>query len=164
MAGAEELGVYASGREHKMKLVPGKSVKITVLSLPAHLPIVRAAIEKMCELAGFEETCIGKIILSVDEAMCNIIKHAYQGAPDQPIDVELTPMGAKGIDGLKICLRDYGRRVSRASIKSRDLANIRPGGLGVHIMSQCMDSLEYCDAPGGGTLLMMVKKVIAQVP
>jgi anti-sigma regulatory factor (Ser/Thr protein kinase) len=144
-----------------MKLAPGKSVKMTVFSVPAHLPIVRAALEKVCELAGFEESCIGRIVLSVDEAMSNIIKHAYQGAPDQPIDVELTPMGAEAIDSLKICLRDYGRRVDRARIKSRDLANIRPGGLGVHIMSQCMDSLEYSDAPGGGTLLMMVKKVIA---
>jgi anti-sigma regulatory factor (Ser/Thr protein kinase) len=144
-----------------MKLAPGKSVKMTVFSVPAHLPIVRAALEKVCELAGFEENCIGRIVLSVDEAMSNIIKHAYQGAPDQPIDVELTPMGAEAIDSLKICLRDYGRRVDRARIKSRDLANIRPGGLGVHIMSQCMDSLEYSDAPGGGTLLMMVKKVIA---
>ena len=38
-----------------------------------------------------------------------------------------------------------------------DLADIRPGGLGVHIMTECMDSVEFAPADGGGTLLTMTK-------
>jgi anti-sigma regulatory factor (Ser/Thr protein kinase) len=49
--------------------------------------------------------------------------------------------------------------VDPSSIKSRDLDDLRPGGLGVHIMNSCMDCLEYRRAKGGGTILTMVKRV-----
>ena len=63
----------------------GKAIELRIFSLPAHLPPVRAAIEKVCEMIGFDATAIGKIVLSVDEALTNVIKHAYRGAGDQAI-------------------------------------------------------------------------------
>ena len=140
-----------------MKLPEDKTVQLTVFSLPAHLPVVRAATERMCQLIGFDADAAGKIVLSVDEAMTNIIKHAYQGADDKPIEIHLTPIRHRGRKGLRICLRDYGRVVDRSRIRSRDLADVRPGGLGVHIMSECMDQVDYRAAEGGGTLLTMLK-------
>lgn len=140
-----------------MKLPADKPVQLTVLSLPAHLPVVRAAVERMCQFIGFDADTAGKIVLSVDEAMTNIIRHAYQGAGDKPIEIQLTPIRASGRDALRICLRDYGRPVDRARIRSRDLADVRPGGLGVHIMNECMDQVDYSAAEGGGTLLTMLK-------
>ena len=56
-------------------------------------------------------------------------------------------------------LRDYGPAVDPSEIKSRDLADIRPGGLGVHIMNKCMDSVEYQQADGGGMMLIMTKNI-----
>lgn len=143
-----------------MNLVPGKPIRMTIFSQPAHLPVVRAALEKMCELVGFGEKCTGKIVLSVDEALTNIIRHAYESQPDKPIEVEMSPLENAG-QGLRICLRDYGRQVSLETIRGRDLADVRPGGLGVHIMSQCMDRVEYAHVEGG-TLLTMVKKLSSQ--
>ena len=140
-----------------MKLPADKTVQLTVFSSPAHLPVVRAAMERMCQLIAFDAETTGKIVLSVDEAMTNIIKHAYQGAGDKPIEIQLTPVKDRGRAGLRICLRDYGRAVDRSRIRSRDLADVRPGGLGVHIMNECMDRVDYRAAEGGGTLLTMLK-------
>ena len=122
-------------------------------------PVVRAAVEKACRMVGFKECIIGRVVLSVDEALANIIKHAYEGDQDQPIKVELRPFRNGDGAGLRVRLRDYGLVVDRSKIKSRDLADVRPGGLGVHIMTDCMDVVEYQPADGGGTLLTMEKRI-----
>ena len=89
-----------------IKLVPRNPVKVGILSSPSHLPVVRAALEKMCELLGFDHDSAGEVVLSVDEALTNIIKHAYDGAIDKPIDVKLIPTGQDKPTGLEIHLLD----------------------------------------------------------
>ena len=140
-----------------MNQMPEKPIKLSILSLPVHLPVARAAIEKMCGLVGFDADTAGAVVLSVDEALCNIIKHAYEGAEDKPIEIELVPFGYPQTQGLRIQLRDYGRQVDPSEIKSRDLKDVRPGGLGVHIMNEYMDRIEFAPAADGGTVLTMVK-------
>ncbi|GAH69800.1 unnamed protein product, partial [marine sediment metagenome] len=49
---------------------------------------MRATLGKLCELVGFDRETAGAIILSVDEALTNIIKHAYGGVEDGVIDIE----------------------------------------------------------------------------
>lgn len=142
-----------------MNVPLNKPIKLSILSSPAHLPVVRAALEALCKAVGFSEDTTGKIVLSLDEALTNIIKHAYMGQEDQPIEVELTPTGCDGPKGLQMLLRDYGRTVDRSKIKSRSLHEIRPGGLGVHIMTECMDEINYTTADDCGTILTMTKKL-----
>lgn len=132
-------------------------VRIVISSTPAHLPVVRGAVERAAELLGFGPECAAKIMLSTDEALTNIIRHAYDEQHDRPIEIELSALSEAEARGIRICLRDYGRRADPEKIRSRDLADIRPGGLGVHIMSECMDDLEYRPAEGGGTVLTMTK-------
>lgn len=142
-----------------MEIEPDKTIKLSVLSTPCHLPVVRSATEKVCEMAGFDADVIGNIILSVDEALTNIIRHAYGGASGGPIEIELTPFAEPTGGGVRICLRDFGRCVDHSRIKSRDLSDVRPGGLGVHIMKKCMDRVDYQPLEGGGTVLTMVKNL-----
>ncbi len=144
-----------------MPVLPNKPVKLSIFSSPAFLPVVRAAVEKMCEVVGFDAQGVGNVMLSADEALTNIIRHAYKGADNQLIDIELLALRECDQDWLRIQIRDYGPEVDLSQIKSRDLADVRPGGLGVHIMSKCMDRLEYKHADGGGTLLTMCKRVPA---
>jgi len=142
-----------------MTFPPDRPVRMTILSEPEHLPLVRAVTEKMCNLMGFEDETTGNVVLSVDEALTNIIKHAYEGEGGKPIEIELIPTGGRQRQELRIVLRDYGRYVDRGKIKSRDLADVRPGGLGIHIMTECMDRVEYRAAEGGGTVLTMVRRL-----
>ena len=139
------------------------TVRLSICSTPAHLGIVRAALEKMCEAVGFDPETTGQVVLSADEALANIIRHAYKGDSHWSIEIELAPLpGGAGPAGLRIRIRDYGDWVDPSQIRSRDLADVRPGGLGVHIMSQCMDALDYAPAEGGGTVLTMTKELHAQ--
>lgn len=141
-----------------MPPAPQSPIKIAIVSCPAYLPIVRAAVEQLCRLVGFDTQGAGSVALAVDEALANVIKHAYHGREDGPIDVTLTPLvGSDKTQGLEVVVQDRGRVVATESIRSRDLSDVRPGGLGVHIMNCCMNTVEYSHPPEGGTRLRMVK-------
>ena len=138
-------------------------VVIAIRSIPAHLPVVRSALDRFCELLGFSEEDRGLVVLAVDEALTNIIRHAYSGRSDQRIEVSLLcTSGDDGQETLQIQLRDWGKPAQPERFKSRPLQEIRPGGLGVHIMRCCMDHVEYRPAPEGGTCLTMTKHAPAE--
>lgn len=137
-------------------------IRMCIRSTTAHLAVVRAAAQKVCRQIGFDEQDAGRVVLSVDEALTNVIRHAYDGAADQPIEIEFCALGEGSGEGIAITLRDYGRQVDVSEIRSRDLEDLRPGGLGVHIMNECMDSLQYARAEGGGTVLTMTKRLPSQ--
>lgn len=130
-------------------------MRMTILSQTGNLPGVRKQVEEVCRELRFDEAACGAVMLSVDEALTNIIRHCYHNQPDQRIDIELAVLG----ESLAVRLRDYGTFVDPATIKSRDLADVRPGGLGVHIIRKSMDTVEYAPAEGGGTRLTLTKKI-----
>jgi anti-sigma regulatory factor (Ser/Thr protein kinase) len=127
----------------------------TCLSDPNLLGEVRRKLAQYASQAGMVETQADSFVLAADEALTNIIRHAYEGATDQPIDIDIYSDGTK----LHLTLRDYGQPVPREMIRSRDLDDIRPGGLGVHIMTTCMDSVEFQHLEEGGTKLVMSKRI-----
>ena len=137
---------------------PESPIRLSIVSSPAHLPVVRATVDCICELMGFDESARGDIVLAVDEALANVIKHAYHGNGNRPIEITLRSVVFDGRGALEVELRDWGKQVAPALIKSRDLEDVRPGGLGVHIMDRCMDRVKYTHAPDGGTFLTMTKK------
>lgn len=142
-----------------MDLIPRKPIELHFCSSPAHLPVIRAAVERMCDLIGMDDDATGGVVLSVDEAMTNIIKHAYKDNSSQPIEVVMTPIGEPDPSALEIRLSDRGQYVDPSEIKSRDLDDVRPGGLGVHIIAKCMDEVTYSPRDDGGTVLTMVKNL-----
>ncbi|MFQ6048063.1 MAG: ATP-binding protein [Phycisphaerae bacterium] len=137
---------------------PSGAVELSIPSSPKSLAIVRGAVERMARLEGFSESEVGGIVLAIDEALANVIKHAYRGACDRPIKIRLEAVtGCDGQAGLQVTVRDFGLQVDPASIHGRDLHDVRPGGLGVHIIRTIMDETEYSCPIDGGMQLRMVK-------
>ena len=131
---------------------------LIINSDPVELRQVRSAIEAAGSRVGFDKKDCHAMALAVDEALANVIKHAYCGACDKKIEIDLEELSSEtGEEGLKISIRDFGKAVEISKIKGRDLEDIRPGGLGVHIMRKVMDKVIFECPPGGGTLLQMVK-------
>jgi anti-sigma regulatory factor (Ser/Thr protein kinase) len=98
-----------------------------------------------------------EIALAVDEALANIIRHAYECDSRNRILLSVRALQEAEAEGVEIRLRDFGKRCDPKQIRGRRLEDVRPGGLGVHIIRAMMDSVEYAPAPGGGTLLVMKK-------
>jgi anti-sigma regulatory factor (Ser/Thr protein kinase) len=104
------------------------------------------------EVFGFDQQTARDVVLAVSEAVSNIISHCYRGRCD-PITLRCLLHA----DRLEIRVRDFGPKPDPATLKGRDLADIRPGGLGIHIMRQTMDEVEYDLSMASGTELRMVK-------
>lgn len=138
---------------------PG-TIRLELTSSTKCLPVVRGAVERMAALEGFDGDDTHELTLAIDEALANVIKHGYESRDDQPIELTLsTVRSSRGVPGLSIVVRDYGRQVDPSLIRGRDLNEVRPGGLGVHIIQTVMDEVEYSCPSGGGMQLRMVKFV-----
>ncbi|MEC9374353.1 MAG: ATP-binding protein, partial [Planctomycetota bacterium] len=61
--------------------------------------------------------------------------------------------------GIRIVIEDEGRQVDPSKVKGRDLDDIRPGGLGDHIIRQVMDSVTYEQRTGKGMRLILEKMI-----
>jgi serine/threonine-protein kinase RsbW len=147
-----------------MNVAPSAAlVQLQITSDSKSLPIVRGALDKLARLEGFSEDEAHALTWAVDEALTNVIKHGYEGRPDQPISVAFSAAhGPAGQRGIVVQVRDKGRQVDPKSIVGRDLADVRPGGLGVHIIKTVMDEFDYSCPQDGGMLLRMVKYVSAR--
>ena len=130
-----------------------KELKIKLISDPVELGKVRKQVESFAATLGLSEWCQTQIVLAVDESLTNIIRHAYSNMPDMPIELRIRHSD----EILEIQIRDFGKNADPAEFKSRDIKDLRPGGLGVTIMKKCMDFVEYAPAPGCGTILTMRK-------
>lgn len=135
---------------------------------------VREMVASVAKRMGFSDETCGQISLAVDEALCNVIRHGYNRQSDRPIWLSLYAQGngwdrAGGLggdglpsdgqhpDSLRIVIEDEAKQVDPAVIKSRDLEEVRPGGLGVHIIKSVMDQVVYERREHLGMRLTMVK-------
>jgi len=117
----------------------GVSFKLQVPSDPEMLSVVRSVVGQFAAVAGFSEEDCRMITLALDEALTNIIRHAYQNRHDQAIEVH----GWRSEDGLEFRLVDHGRSVKPTELRGRPLEQVRPGGLGTHLIAQIMDQVSY---------------------
>lgn len=94
------------------------------------------------------------MVLGVDEACTNIIRHAYHLRDDQPIALSLEA------NSRCVCLRlrDYGCQCSPDAMKGRAHDLIKPGGLGLHLIRNAFDNVDYI-LKRRGTELVLTKKL-----
>ena len=136
----------------------GRRENLVILSNPANLAQVRVSVESIGKQAGFDKKDCDAMALAVDEALTNVIRHAYGGSLDKKIEIGIEELNEENDrQGFMICIRDFGKTVDVSKIKGRELTDVRPGGLGVHIMRQIMDEVIYETPEGGGTRLRMTK-------
>lgn len=136
-------------------------LKVELRSNPAYLCAIREMLNLLARRSGFADAQANKIALAVDEALANVMNHGYQKRIDGLIWITISKRATNGEeDGFRIVIEDEGRQVEPDQIKSRDLADIRPGGLGVHIIKEVMDSVRYEKREGGkGMRLTLEKKL-----
>jgi anti-sigma regulatory factor (Ser/Thr protein kinase) len=106
---------------------------------PRLLHIVRSVVGQMAALRGFSEEDTQFIILAVDEACANVIRHAYQGRGDGEIMISCR----ESEDGIEFLLTDHGAPCDPACFPKRSFDEVRPGGLGLPLIQAVMDRVEF---------------------
>lgn len=120
-----------------------------------HLADLRREVRGFLDECSFDENTTALLVLAIDEAFTNIIRYAYAHACEQPIEVTMDRLP----DRVRFILRDFGKPCDPERIRSRDLDDIRPGGLGVFIIQKAFDFVRYFPQPDG-TKLVLEKKFI----
>jgi serine/threonine-protein kinase RsbW len=126
----------------------GYLLKLQINSDPNLLCAVRGAVERLTEAFGFSAAESRAVTRAVDEALTNIIRHAYSGAPDRPIELSFRSVEPRSDaktsgDGLEIIMSDHGPAADPEKMCGRELSDIKPGGLGLHFIRQSMDVVEF---------------------
>lgn len=122
---------------------------------PERLKDIRAEVFAVAAALGCPLPQVRDIVLAVDEACQNIIRHAY-GGQDGDIWVQMERNG----DTLVVRLIDFAPPVDIARCCPRALEDVRPGGLGTHLMRCVMDEVAFAPPPdGAGNMLRMSRKI-----
>ena len=131
-------------------------IALRIASRPERLKLVRSVVGEAARANGCSEKCIRDMVIAVDEACQNVIRHAYRGNPDGEIRLEIRRDG----DRIEFDLVDFAAPVDPDTVKPREIEDLRPGGLGTLFISECMDESGFRPPPAGaGNRLWMAKRI-----
>ena len=122
---------------------------------PDQLCGVREKLREVLTPLCTSEAVMNCVILAVGEACMNIIQHAYGDEEGGDIVLEIARQG----DSYTFRLTDFATRKTRMEdMQSRPLDELRPGGLGCHLINEIMDEVVVLDCKQDcGNVLQMKK-------
>lgn len=134
--------------------MPSSVRELHIAATLANLATVAEFVAACCEQWRIAENNCFKIQLAIDEAVTNIIEHAYGGGGG-----EITLRCWVAEHHFYVQLRDRGRAFDPAETPlpntSGTLAERETGGLGIYFMHKLMDEVHFEFTAEGNTLLMV---------
>jgi len=153
---------------------PGLATPVTVASLDEErilrvrvpgradrLKIIRNSTEQAAKFYTSNDSWIFDLKMAVDEACQNVVRHAY-GNRDDAGDIVVDFFRQN--DAVIVHIMDFAEAVDPAKFKPRDLSEVRPGGLGVHLIKSVTDEAGFQPPPPGvGNLFKLTKRLPTKV-
>jgi serine/threonine-protein kinase RsbW len=134
-------------------------LNLSTTSETKNLTLVRDFVTTAAKDVGFDDIAINNIIIAVDEACTNVIKHAYKYSPNNPIDVSITLDNKK----FNIIIKDKGTSFDPSAIPPPDMKEYfkqyKVGGLGIHLMKNLMDEVVYNSKPNEYNEVILSKQL-----
>jgi serine/threonine-protein kinase RsbW len=124
-----------------------------------NVPVAIDFVTEAARPADLDERTLYQVQLAVDEACANVVNHAYQGM--EPGEMEIVC----SLDdfGLSIRIRDWGSGFEVDEVSDPDvdapLEERILGGLGLYLIRQVMDLVEYRRGSEGCNELVMTKRL-----
>jgi len=127
---------------------------ITLTNNLDEIPQLASFVEEVCETLGFDMSTTMNMNLAIEEAVVNVIDYAYPNDTKGIINIE-----AKANDQrLKFIISDSGipfDPTAKAEVDTTLSVEERPiGGLGIHLVRQIMDSINYERVDGKNVLTL----------
>ena len=133
--------------------------ELRVNSKTENLSLIRDFVSEKALNAGIQMDTVEKIMLAVDEACTNIIKHAYKYSPDGEIIINIDYNEKK----FTITIIDYGKSFEPDSVPLPNLQKYyhehKVGGLGIYLMKSLMDDVKYTSVPGKYNQVLLSKNI-----
>ena len=150
------IAVHDNDPSENERAVSDDDVRLELCSDPCLLASVRGLVRSYVLARGFSTDQADDLVLGVDEACSNAIRHAYHGRTDGRIILAIRFDGTR----IEFCLTDHGEPADRNTIVQKDneaidLAALQPGGLGMHLMHQVFDEVTHEPAQPKGNIVTM---------
>ena len=126
-----------------------KEIRLSIESILDNVPLVSAAVNRLCSMALFSESDAHAIELCVTEAAVNSIKHGYKDEAGHPVDV----IFRQERDRVVITISDSGAPMDPQILEEKrqsaiirdpvDIDDIPESGRGLAIMQGYMDDVRY---------------------
>lgn len=140
-------------------LIQNSEKEIAIKSKTENLSIVRDFIYDCCNDRQIAGKTVDDVVLAVDEACTNVIKHAYKYLPDGKIIVKVIFRDNKFL----VDITDFGNSFESDTLKRPDMNEYfkmkKVGGLGVHLMKTLMDDVRYESIPGKYNKVILTKAI-----
>ncbi len=123
-------------------------VEIHLPSMTKHLHAIRTLCMTLAESMGFAKKDSETTALAVEEALTNVIEHAYHGEEGKKVQVIFEMEGNK----FTVRILHSGDQINTSEfVLIDDLDHFykqkKRGGLGILIMKKCMDEVTYKSGP-----------------
>lgn len=126
-------------------------LELSFKSDPANLATARKSVERFCGQCGLDIPACEEMGLVVNEALANVIRHAYDGATDRPVVVSAEPVTG----GVQIGIRDWGNGQDPSKSPTKPPDPLTPGGLGLICLKRLTDGARYEPQPDGMKLVLL---------
>lgn len=158
-AETDELGFEDLVEDNPTELRVPESGHIVVHSREDQLYKLTDYVITMAKRAGFDQSEVSRIKISVYEAAANVIEHAYKYDSQNFIELLVKYDSSQFI----ITLMDKGEGFEFDPDKDYDAVEAaeekRTGGFGLHIIKRSMDEVKYVSDPKWGNKLTMTKRL-----
>jgi anti-sigma regulatory factor (Ser/Thr protein kinase) len=136
-----------------------RDLRLTVRSDPKLLASVRSLVRGWVESWNIGEKTTESVVLAVDEACTNAIRHAYEGRCDGTVELTLHAEP----EHLEFQVSDTGLSCPPECAQRRPLrppgpGDLEPGGLGIQLIHEVFDEVEFCPGESGGNCVTMKLK------
>lgn len=134
--------------------LPARLPSLNILSELGNLELCRAYVRQVCQTADpatKEEDLSYHLELAVTEAVANVMRHAYQGQTDQPIQLS----AVVEINRLILTIRHQGLPFDPALVPPPVFDGSRDGGFGLFIINKLMDEVHYTCEPDGNHITLI---------
>ena len=146
---------YTKPQEKDMKL----QRSITLPNDIEEVPQLAAFVDEVCEAVGLDMSTAMGLNLALEEAVVNVMSYAYPSGIMGNVNIEALANEKR----LKFVISDWGTPFDPTAEKEVDTtlsAEERPiGGLGIHLVRQIMDSINY-ERIDGMNVLTLRKKLV----
>ena len=131
---------------------------ITLPNDVEEVPQLAAFVDEVCEAVGFDMSLTMSLNLAIEEAVVNVMEYAYPEGTKGDVHIE----AAANDECLEFVISDSGAPFDPTAKEDADItlsAEERPiGGLGIHLVRQIMDSINY-ERTDGQNVLTLLKKL-----
>lgn len=132
--------------------------RLVIPSQTRYLNLVTGLAKRAAMVAGLDDSTAAKVSIAVDEAVTNVIMHAYHGETEHAVELDLRFTE----EALEIEIHHTGDGIREDQVLLPDpkeyVKHPRKGGLGLLLMSRFMDEVHFAQ-DHGRSVVRMVKRL-----